>query len=122
MIPEEIRENQDITFLNGFHLPVKARYLFEYTNETSLGQLQEIITWAEQQFLPVILLGSGTNVVFATDLFEGVVIVFKKTGTIWQKNDVLEIMSGTKVSSLVQELLAKDVHQFGGIYAWCGLP
>lgn len=54
-----------------------ARYLVELSDAT---QLPELLAWAKHASLPVIMIGSGSNIVWKDEGFDGLVIVNKIQG------------------------------------------
>ncbi|HET8670494.1 MAG TPA: FAD-binding protein, partial [Candidatus Saccharimonadales bacterium] len=46
-----------------------------YTEVTDRHELQEAVQWAEQSNMPIIVIGSGSNIVWRDEGFPGLVIV-----------------------------------------------
>lgn len=63
-IPAPIRADADLSPLNTLGVTARAAWFAE---PTSLDALTDCLAWAEQASLPVLLLGGGSNIVFATD-------------------------------------------------------
>ncbi len=66
--------NKDLLKYSSFHTPATARYFFELQEREDIEKLQEIHMFAKDNNLPVVFLGNGTNVVFAFDVFEGIIV------------------------------------------------
>lgn len=66
--------NKDLSKYSSFHTPAVARYFFELSEKSDIGKLHDISRFAQENNLPIVFLGSGTNVVFAFDVFEGIII------------------------------------------------
>lgn len=73
MIPF-LEENKDLFRYSSFHTPATARYFFELKERADIGKLHDISRFARENNLPVVFLGSGTNMVFAFDVFEGIIV------------------------------------------------
>lgn len=69
-----LETNKDLLKYSSFHTPASARYFFELQEREDIGKLKEIHIFAQENNLPVIFLGSGTNVVFAFDVFAGIIV------------------------------------------------
>ena len=119
---KEIKENMDITVYNGFKIPTKAKYVFEYTEDTSLDVLQDFFTWVEKEKLHLLFIGSGTNLFFANSYFDGVVFLNQKRGLRMINEDLVFVNSGELISTLVNFLLEQDTQKYRGIYAFKNLP
>ena len=65
-----IEENYSLEKHNTFHLPVKARWFMEYTNEEELGRIFRDEYFQECLSLHI---GSGSNLLFIND-FNGVIL------------------------------------------------
>ncbi|GDY27232.1 UDP-N-acetylenolpyruvoylglucosamine reductase [Agarivorans sp. Toyoura001] len=75
-LPFPLLENVCLRRYNSFGLNANARYLFELNNAQDLPQL---FTWINQQQLPWITIGSGSNLLLLEN-FKGVVIVNQLQG------------------------------------------
>jgi len=69
-----LENNKDITGLSNYRTPARAQYFFELKNRQDIDKLFEIIQWANKEELPVLFISGGTNMLFAFDTYEGVVI------------------------------------------------
>ena len=65
-----MREQVDLTSANTLGLTAKARF---YTELTSRNALPDLLKWADERQLPVLILGEGSNVVLPP-VFPGLVI------------------------------------------------
>ncbi|WP_417067546.1 UDP-N-acetylmuramate dehydrogenase [Niveibacterium terrae] len=63
-IPAPIRADADLSTLNTLGVPARAAWFAEPTN---LDALADSLAWADRASLPVLLLGGGSNIVFAAD-------------------------------------------------------
>jgi len=71
-IENEIRAEVPLAPLTTIGIGGPARWLVRARSET---MLREALAWAEQRALPVFFLGGGSNVLFADEGFEGLVVV-----------------------------------------------
>jgi UDP-N-acetylmuramate dehydrogenase len=69
-----IQENIDITHLSNFKTPAKARYYFEINTENDIDLLAEVFDFAEKENCKTLIIGGGTNLLFAFDNFDGIII------------------------------------------------
>lgn len=71
---EFLQENRDITKLSNYKTPARTRYLFELNSESLLSELTGIYHFALQNNLPILVISWGTNMLFAFDIFDGIII------------------------------------------------
>ena len=69
-----LEQNKDLLKYSSFHTPATARYFFELRERSDIEKLHDIRKFAQENNLPIVFLGSGTNVVFAFGVFEGVIV------------------------------------------------
>lgn len=69
-----LQENVPLSGHSTMRLGGPARYLAEVT---SRPELQEAVEWADNQNLPLIMIGDGSNIVWKDEGFPGLVIVNK---------------------------------------------
>lgn len=86
-----IKENVDLSAHSTMRLGGKARYLAEATSEQDVAQLAG---WAHEHNLPIITVGSGSNIVWRDEGFGGLVIVNKIGGR--------EVLSQNEDSAIVR--------------------
>ena len=115
-----LQENIDITSLSNFKTPAVARYYFEIKNERDVDNIFSIVQFAEDKKLKVLFIGWWTNMLFAFDTFEWVVI---KNCLEWWKYDewtkLLHTYSNDSIRQ-ISESLEKDYgqelwHRFVGL-------
>lgn len=66
----EVKEHYNIQHLNTFGITVDAKY---FTEVASVGEMKEAIVLSEQKKLAVLILGGGSNLLFAKN-FEGLIV------------------------------------------------
>jgi UDP-N-acetylmuramate dehydrogenase len=78
-----------------------AKYFAE---PKTLEELEELISWGETEGLPRFLLGHGSNVLFADEGFDGLVIHTKKLKAVREMEEgLLEAEAGAPLESLVDQ-------------------
>jgi UDP-N-acetylmuramate dehydrogenase len=73
-MPPFLEQNKDLLKYSSFHTPATAQYFFELGEKKDIEKLSGIWKFSQENNLPIIFLGSGTNVVFAFDTFEGIIV------------------------------------------------
>lgn len=62
--------NHEIGHYSGYQTRVFADYFWELTDEKELPKLAEIYQWAQDENIQFLIIGGGTNLLFASDRFE----------------------------------------------------
>ena len=73
-IEKILEKNKDISHLSGFNTPAKTQYYYEIHNRQNIETLSKIYTFAQENNLQILLIGWGTNLLFAFDMFEGIIV------------------------------------------------
>ena len=115
-----LQENKDITKLSNFRTPARARYFFELVWRDDIEKLYEIIQWSKTQELSVLFISSGTNMLFAFEEYNGIVI---KNSLLWWTYDhhsqILETLSAESIWEIAETLetdYGQDLwHRFIGL-------
>jgi len=76
----EIQENVELEALNTLHVPARARF---YVKVHTSDELVQSLNWAASEDLEVLILGGGSNLVFAGD-FSGLVVRLAIRGRRWE--------------------------------------
>ena len=76
----DIQENIELGALNTLHVPARAHFFVEVH---SAEELVQSLDWASSKDLDVLILGGGSNLVFAGD-FEGLVVRLSIRGRRWE--------------------------------------
>ena len=113
-----IKENVDITELSNFHTKAKAKYFYEFT--WNIEELKQVLEFAKQNNLKKLIVWWWTNLLFAFDIFDWLVI---KINLLWYSYDkekkILKTASWEKISNLAKKLekdYANDLwHRFIGL-------
>lgn len=77
----ELEENADLSAFHTLALKARCRYLVK---ANSLEQLLAAVDFAHRQNVPYRILGSGSNVVFASD-YPGLIVLNRLSGVHWQE-------------------------------------
>lgn len=122
--PPYLKIDHDITLLSAFKTPARARYFFDMHEHADVEKLHEIYLFAQAQKLPLIIIGWGTNCLFAFDMFEGIVVRNRDTG--WETpfdrdgREYIRVHSGEMSHFVAQKLY--DHHGVSTLVPWIGLP
>ena len=123
-IPTGIKIDHDVTLFSAFKTPAVARYFFDMHDHDDHEKLHEIALWARENNLPIVLIGAGTNCLFAFDIFDGIIIRNHNTG--WEdpfeRNGklLLSVYSGTSSHALAEKLYTH--FHISTLVPWIGLP
>jgi len=124
----KIQRNIDITNLSNFHTKAKSKYYYEFKDD--LNELKEVLKFADKNNLKILIVWWWTNLLFAFDVFNGIVI---KISSYWYHYDkdskILKVSAWEKISDIA-EILENKYHNtlwhrfiwlpwtVGGAVAW----
>lgn len=114
-----LEQNKDLLKYSSFHTPATARFFFELKEKQDIEKLSDVQRFAEINNLPIIYLGSGTNMVFAFDIFDGIIIRNAIKGIEWV-TDTVKVAGGELVSPLSLQISKTRENSLFG--KWIGLP
>lgn len=86
------------------------------------GELREVLAWARDRSLPLLVLGQGSNVVVDDDGFPGLVVMVDFAGVDWRPaHDQVSVVAGAgeRWDDLVAQAVARDL---SGIECLSGIP
>ncbi len=106
-----LQKNIDITTLSNFKTPAVARWYFEVKNDNDVDKVSSIAQFAEEEKLKVLFVGWWTNMLFAFDYFNGIVIKNCLEWWNYDKETKLLNTSSNDVISDIAESLEKDCGQ-----------
>jgi UDP-N-acetylmuramate dehydrogenase len=129
-----LKKNKDISNLSNFRTKALCEYYFEINSEDDLVKLFDVTKFATENDLKLLFVWAWTNMLFAFDKFEGIII--KNNLTWWNYDEssrVLKSYSNELISEIAEDLekeFKQDLwHRFIGlpgsigwaIYgnAWC---
>ena len=98
--PGFLLKDNEIGHYSGYRTRVSARYFFELTSEDDLPKLMEIYAYARTQDLRLLIISWGTNILFATDIFEWIII--KNSLVWWEYNEEEKILHAFSNESIWQ--------------------
>ncbi|MBW7954715.1 UDP-N-acetylmuramate dehydrogenase [Candidatus Gracilibacteria bacterium] len=102
---KSLQQNIEITNLSNFKTKAFTKYYFEINNENDILNLKEILEFAGKNTLKVLFVGAGTNMLFAFNLFDGIVIKNNLKGYDYNENTkILEVYSSEKITQIALDL------------------
>ena len=96
-----MQEHVSLAQYSTMRLGGMAAYLTELHDKDDLPQLLE---WAEERNLPVLMIGGGSNIIWRDEEFDGLVIVNKLTGISFEEDGedvILDIAAGEPWDNVV---------------------
>jgi UDP-N-acetylmuramate dehydrogenase len=123
-LPAILKLDHDISLLSAFKTKAVARYFVDLHEHADIDKLHEIYQFAEQEKLPIMMLGAGTNCLFAFDHYDGIIIRNRNTG--WEApferdgRTYARIYSGEMSHFVAQKLY--DSYGISTLVPWIGLP
>jgi UDP-N-acetylenolpyruvoylglucosamine reductase len=124
ILPRGIVEHRDITHFSAFKTPARARYFYDVTERQEALNLPDIYAFAQSANLPVVIIGGGTNCLFAFDEFEGIIVHNRHMG--WDNIDITDsgvyvrVNSGELSHNISMKLYTH--HGISTLVPWIGLP
>jgi UDP-N-acetylmuramate dehydrogenase len=115
-----IIEHEPLARHTSWRVGGPARYYAEVTN---LADLQGLLAWAEGEGLPVLVLGSGTNMLVRDTGFAGLVLRYRAMGWQIEERDadtaLLQVDAGAPMAGTARRVAAQG---WGGLVWAEGLP
>ncbi len=111
-----LKEQVPLSKYTTFGIGGPARYVAE---PQDLEELREAIRFAEEEGLPYLVLGGGSNVLFHDEGFHGVVLRMARMNQVEVKGEVLEAEAGTTLKRLIK--VARDAG-LSGLEPFIGIP
>lgn len=78
--PHFLQENFNISFLSSFKTQAIAQYYFDITSYDDILLLPEVLWFSKKAWLPIVIIGWGTNCLFAFDIYKWIIIRNRYTG------------------------------------------
>lgn len=69
-----LERNKDISRFSAFKTPATAEYFFDFTDRLQIPDLLLALSQARHSQLPIAYIASGTNCLFAFDIFPGIIV------------------------------------------------
>lgn len=102
---EYLLENIDITNLSNYKTPAIARYYFEVHSLQDVDKINDIIIWSKTHNYKILWVSWGTNMLFAFDIFDGIVIKNSLQGWTYNENTkILESYGSESIWNIAQSL------------------
>jgi len=106
----QIKQNVSLRDFSTMRLGGTGAYMVDVHDR---HELQETVTWAEERSLPIIMIGSGSNIVWRDEGFPGLIIVNKIMGFEEQQEDeenyYITVGAGEVWDSVVARTAAKGM-------------
>ena len=103
MIDRLCQKNVDISLYSNFGTPARTKYYYEIQSSTQYEDVAGILKYCHQNVIPCIFVSGGTNMLFAFDCFDGVIV--RNTVSGYTLNEtILDVEAGQSISGLAQEL------------------
>lgn len=104
-------KDKDISNLSWFKTKAKSKYYYEINSLDDILKLKEIVDFSKNEKLKILFVWAWTNLLFAFDIFEGIII---KNNLKWFKYDENSKILETYTSEFIwdiAEVLEKDYSQ-----------
>ncbi len=102
---EGLQTQVDISHLSNFKTPASTQYYFEIREENDTTKIIDIIQWARKTSLPILFVSGGTNMLFAFDVYKGIVILNNLKGWSYdKKRKILKSYSSESISPIAEKL------------------
>jgi UDP-N-acetylmuramate dehydrogenase len=104
-----VEENIPLAPFTSFHIGGEARYLIRIKKAEDLASA---ISFAEEQSLPVFVLGGGSNILMSDQGFSGVVIKIEIDGVLFEENESgtgVVVGAGENWDSFVQKTVDRNL-------------
>ncbi|MBX9809479.1 FAD-binding protein [Candidatus Gracilibacteria bacterium] len=110
-MPSFLLEHQPIGQYSGYKTNVVADYFFELKTEEDLDKLHEAYLFATKNNVPFLIIGGGTNLLFSSSVFAGVVI--KNSMNCWEYNSEKQMLHAYSNESIwdIADSLEVDYNQ-----------
>ena len=104
-------EGKEITELSNFKTKAFAEYYFEIHNLDDVDKLKDIVNFADENKLKILFVGAGTNMLFAFEKYEWIVI--KNCLQWWNYDEETRMLKSysNELISDIAESLEKDFKQ-----------
>lgn len=101
----KLKKNFDITKLSNFKTKAFTKFYFEINNENDVLKLKEIFDFAKKEGLKTLFVWWWTNILFAFDLFEWIIIKNNLKGFKYDENSkILDVYSSEMIWNIAEKL------------------
>jgi UDP-N-acetylmuramate dehydrogenase len=112
----DIRQNVSLRDYSTMRLGGTAAYLVDVHDR---HEVEQAVAWAEEQGLPVMMIGVGSNIVWRDEGFPGLILVNKIMGFSEQQEDAenyfVTVGGGENWDSVVERVVAKGMTGIEGL-------
>lgn len=112
----EYYEEVNLKRYNTYRLETICKYLIFPNTKEELRDLLKYLNTQEEKY---IVLGNGSNVIFADDYYDGVVIILTKLNEKTIDDDIVEVSAGYSLQKLALEVCSLGLT---GLEFACGIP
>lgn len=106
-----LKKTKDITQLSNFKTPATAEFFYEIQHERDIDKVKDIYDFAKQNNLKVLIVWWGTNMLFAFDVFQGVVIKNSLNGWTYDNNTKRLVSYSNEMIRKIAQSLETDYGQ-----------
>ncbi len=114
-----LKENFDITTLSNFKTKAFTRYYYEINCRQNVDNISQILDFANENNLKVLFVWWGTNLLFAFELYNGIII---KNCLKWWTYDldkkILEVFSSEKIWDIAESIEIKYWNDIWHRFIW----
>ena len=119
MKPPYIQTLIEIGNYSNFQTPALAQYFFDLDCEESVKKVYEAFQFAKKEDLKTLVIGWGTNMLFAFDVFAGLVIKNSLKGWSYdQKNHILETYAAEPIRWIAEVLVREWENTLWSRFIW----
>jgi len=104
-----VQDNKDITHLSNYKTPARARWFYEIFSLSQMNELHEVISWAESEKQDILWISSWTNMLFAFEEYDGIVI---KNSLLWWSYDSRTKILKANGAEEIWEIAEKLEHDY----------
>jgi UDP-N-acetylmuramate dehydrogenase len=113
--PEKMLSNVPLSRMSTIGIGGVARFLI---NARGQKDIEHAMAWCRSEHVPFYIMGAGTNILFAEDLFDGLIVVMKNTSVKFRGEEVIA-GSGIDMQKLLDKCFANNLQ---GLEWAGGLP
>jgi UDP-N-acetylmuramate dehydrogenase len=110
IIPDFFSRYHEIWHYSGYGTIVHTEYFYELTCEADLDFLSEAYDFSRGSWLPFLIIGWGTNILFAKDYFPWVVVKNSLSGWIYDPDTKILKTSSNESIWYIAEALEREYH------------
>ncbi len=113
----QIIKKKNLKNLNTFKLPVKAKFFFEFKKKEKIPLIFDYLN--KEKIKNFFILGSGSNIIFLENSYDGLVIKVANNHTRWLDKNRVQVGAGRELDKFLLNLNKKG---FFEIQSLSGIP